>query len=225
MVVNTKSGNNTGHAIAVTTRSCRGGNASTSSQRQIVDDEQVVQEEEIPNNVVQSNDEVQIDIDYSVEETQEKVNRSRNYIIDIPEPIVQMAKAPLPKPPPPYPQRLAKKILKLWSKCPFMKSYKGIVTKKRSINFETIKVTHQVSLIVHSLTPKLEYSSAFMIPCIIGSAELAKALCDLGANINLMPYSVFKILGIGKPRPTSMRLKLNDRTMKRPLGVIEDVLV
>ena len=40
-----------------------------------------------------------------------------------------------------------------------------------------------------------------------------------------MPYSVFKTLGIGQPRPTSMRLQMLDRTMKRPLGIVYDVLV
>ncbi|XP_070035604.1 uncharacterized protein [Nicotiana tomentosiformis] len=56
-------------------------------------------------------------------------------------------------------------------------------------------------------------------------AEFAKALCDLGASINLMPNSVFKTLEIEQPRPTSMRLQMVNHTMKRPLGVIEDVLL
>ncbi|XP_070022583.1 uncharacterized protein [Nicotiana sylvestris] len=85
-------------------------------------------------------------------------------------------------------------------------------------------MTHQVSAIVHSMDPKLEDPGAFTIPCTIRSVEFAKALCDLGASINLMPYSVFKTLEIGQPRPISMRLQMADRTMKRPLGVIEDVL-
>nr|XP_009777447.1 PREDICTED: uncharacterized protein LOC104227015 [Nicotiana sylvestris] len=59
----------------------KGGNAPTSSQRKLVDEEKAVQEEEIPNNVEQSNDEVQIDIDDSVEETQEEVNPSRDHIV------------------------------------------------------------------------------------------------------------------------------------------------
>ncbi|XP_070050817.1 uncharacterized protein [Nicotiana tomentosiformis] len=79
-------------------------------------------------------------------------------------------------------------------------------------------MTHQVSAIVHSMAPKLEDPGAFTISCTIGSADFAKALCDLGASINLMPYSVFKTLGIGQPRATSMRLQMADRTMKRPLG-------
>ncbi|XP_070057785.1 uncharacterized protein [Nicotiana tomentosiformis] len=93
------------------------------------------------------------------------------------------------------------------------------------MNFETTKVTHQLSAIVHSMTPKLEDPGALTIPCTIGSAEFAKALCDIRASINLMPYSVSKTMGIGKPIPTSMRLKMANRTMKIPLGVIEDALV
>ncbi|XP_070046178.1 uncharacterized protein [Nicotiana tomentosiformis] len=201
-VVNPKGGKNTGHAMAVITKSGIGGNAPTSSVRRLVDDNQVMQEEEILNNVVQPNEEVRIDIDDSVEETQEEVNPSREHTIDILDPVVQKAKAPLPKPPPPYPQTLAKKngenqfkkfiqMMKSLSinvplaegleRMPdYAKFMKDLVTKKRSMNFETIKVTHQVSAIAHSMAYKLENLGAFTIPCTIGTAEFAKALCDLG---------------------------------------------
>ncbi|XP_070029252.1 uncharacterized protein [Nicotiana sylvestris] len=107
----------------------------------------------------------------------------------------------------------------------YAKFMKDLVTKKCYMDCETIKMTHQVSDIVHSMAPKLEDPDAFTIPCTIRSADFAKALCDLGASINLMPYSVFKTLGIGQPRLTSMRLQMADRSMKRPLGIIDDVLV
>ncbi|XP_070004491.1 uncharacterized protein [Nicotiana sylvestris] len=225
MVVNPKGGNNTGHAMTVTTRSGKGGEATTSSQKKVVDDEQLVQEYEMPSNEVQANDEVRIDIEDNVEETQEEVNPSREHIVDIHEPVVPKAKAPKPMPPPPYPQRLSKKngekkfktfidmmkslsvnvsLVEALEQMPgYEKFMKDLVTKKRSMNCETIKMTHQVSAIVHSMAPKLEDLGAFTIPCTIGSA---KALCYLGASINLIPYSVFKTLEIGKLRPTSMRL-------------------
>ncbi|XP_070058159.1 uncharacterized protein [Nicotiana tomentosiformis] len=107
----------------------------------------------------------------------------------------------------------------------YAKFMKDLMTKKRSMNFETIRVTHQVSAIVHSMVPKLKDPGAFTVPYTIRSVEFSKALYDLGASFNLMPYLVFETLGIRKPRPTSMRLQMADRTMKRPLGVIEDVLV
>ncbi|XP_070015107.1 uncharacterized protein [Nicotiana sylvestris] len=76
----------------------------------------------------------------------------------------------------------------------YAKFMKDLVTKKRCIDCETIKMTHQVSAIVHSMPPKLEDPNAFTIPCTNGSVDFAKALCDLGASINLMTYSVFKTL-------------------------------
>ncbi|XP_070029443.1 uncharacterized protein [Nicotiana sylvestris] len=107
----------------------------------------------------------------------------------------------------------------------YAKFMKYLVTKKRSMDCETITMTHQVSAIVHSMAQKLEDPSAFTIPCTIGSEDFAKALCDLGESINLIPYSIFKTLGIDQPRATSMRLQMADRTMKRSLGIIDDVLV
>ncbi|XP_075092254.1 uncharacterized protein LOC142172519 [Nicotiana tabacum] len=53
----------------------------------------------------------------------------------------------------------------------------------------------------------------------------AVALCDLGANINLMSLAVYTKLGIGRARPTSMLLQLADRIVKRPTGILDDVLV
>ncbi|XP_070013775.1 uncharacterized protein [Nicotiana sylvestris] len=246
-VVNPKGGKNTGHAMVVTIRSRKGGDATTSSQRKLEDDEQVVQEDELPNNEMQANDEVRIDIDDNVEETQEEVKPAREHIVDIPESVVLKAKAPMLRPPPPYPQWLAKQngknqfkkfidmMKSLSINVPFIealeqmlgyaKFIKDLVTKKWSMNCKTIKMTHQVSAIMHSMTHKLEDPGAFTIPCTIGSDNFAKALCDLRASINLMPYSIFKTLGIGKPRPTSMRLQMIGRTMKRLLGIIDDVLV
>ncbi|XP_019225549.1 PREDICTED: uncharacterized protein LOC109207121 [Nicotiana attenuata] len=210
-VVNPKGGNNTGHAMAVITRSGRGGNAPTLNERRLVDDDQVIQEEEIPNNDVQVSDVVWIDIDDSVKENQEEQNGENRF-----KKFIQMMRS----------LSINMPLVEALEQMPgYAKFMKDLVMKKWSIIFETIKVTHQVSAIVHSMAPKLEDPDAFMIPCTIGSTDFAKAICDLGASINLMPYPVFKTLGIGKQRPISMRLQMANRTMKRPLGVMEDVLV
>ncbi|XP_070010708.1 uncharacterized protein [Nicotiana sylvestris] len=201
--------------MAVTIRSGRGGVASTSNARKVVSDGVLVQEDDEQSNDVQVsdenvNEEVRIDIDDNVEETQNDVNPSREYVIDIPETSLSINVT------------LVEAVEQMPGYAKFMKD---LITKKRSMNCETIKMTHQVSSIGHYMAPKLDYPGAFTNPCTIGSANFAKAFCDLGANINFMPYSVFKTLGIGQPRPTSMRLQMEDRTMKRPLGIIDYVLV
>ena len=59
----------------------------------------------------------------------------------------------------------------------------------------------------------------------IGETCVENALLDLGASVNLLPYSVYKQLGLGELNPTSITLSLVDRSMKIQRGMIEDILV
>jgi hypothetical protein len=47
----------------------------------------------------------------------------------------------------------------------------------------------------------------------------------LGANVNLLPYSVYLQLRLGELKPTSMTLQLADRSVKILQGIVEDVLI
>lgn len=66
---------------------------------------------------------------------------------------------------------------------------------------------------------------AFIIPYVIGSLNFVKALCDLGASINLMPLVVYKKMGVGDTTPTNMRLVMANRSVKWPVGILQDALV
>jgi hypothetical protein len=48
---------------------------------------------------------------------------------------------------------------------------------------------------------------------------------DLGASVNLLPYVVYLQLGLGELKPTTVTLQLAGRSMKRPRGIIKDVLI
>ena len=52
-----------------------------------------------------------------------------------------------------------------------------------------------------------------------------KALLDLGANVKLLPYSMYKQLGLGEIKPTTITLSLADKSIKIPKGTVEDVLI
>ncbi|KAJ4706623.1 DNA-directed DNA polymerase [Melia azedarach] len=66
---------------------------------------------------------------------------------------------------------------------------------------------------------------SFTIPCSIGNSYCGKALCDLGASINLMSMSIFRQIGVGEVRPTIVTLQLADRSLAHLDEKIEDVLV
>ena len=59
----------------------------------------------------------------------------------------------------------------------------------------------------------------------IGGTCVDKALLDLGASVNLLPYSMYKQLSLGELKPTTITLSLADRSVKIPKGIVEDVLV
>ena len=59
----------------------------------------------------------------------------------------------------------------------------------------------------------------------IGGTCVEKGLLDLGASVNLLPYSMYKQLGLGELKPTSITLSLANRSIKIPKGIVEDVLI
>ena len=52
-----------------------------------------------------------------------------------------------------------------------------------------------------------------------------RTLLDLGASVNLLPYSVYKQLGLSELKPTTITLSLADRSVKILKRIVEDVLV
>ncbi|XP_049399796.1 uncharacterized protein LOC125863862 [Solanum stenotomum] len=108
----------------------------------------------------------------------------------------------------------------------YAKFMKELVTKKGNLEYETIEVPHSCSAIMtnDSITER-EDPGAFTIPCTIGMLQFAKALWDLRASINLMPYAINKKLGLGEPKATTMRLLMANRSIKHPVRILYDILV
>ncbi|XP_058724611.1 uncharacterized protein LOC131596065 [Vicia villosa] len=151
------------------------------------------------------------------------------------------------KPPIPYPQRLKKsknigqfkKFVELLKQLnitiPFteaitqMPSYAKflkeiLLNKKKLEDNETVTLTAECSAIIQNkMPPKLKDLGSFSIPCNIGKFDIDKALCDLGASISLMPLSICEKLNMGDLRPTKMSVQLADRSVKYPVGVLENV--
>ena len=109
----------------------------------------------------------------------------------------------------------------------YAKSLKDLCTVKRGLGIEKKAfLTEQVSAIIQSKTPvKYKDPGSPTISVNIGGTCIDKALLDLGASVNLLPYSMYKQLGLGELKPTNITLSLADRSVKIPKGIVEDVLV
>ncbi|CAL9019033.1 unnamed protein product, partial [Prunus brigantina] len=152
-------------------------------------------------------------------------------------------------PPLPYPERLKPKakdqqlkdfmhtLSKVQINIPLLDAIKKIPSyakflkevcssKKKFSDLDKVVLIEQCSaVLLHKLPPKKKDPGSFNISCTIGNSNFKSALIDLGASINLMPFSVFQRLGQGDLKPTSMILQLVDRSITYPRGVIEDLII
>ncbi|KAK5824981.1 hypothetical protein PVK06_019780 [Gossypium arboreum] len=151
--------------------------------------------------------------------------------------------------PPPFPGRLArdkkekeeKEILETFRKVevniPLLNSIKQIpryakflkelcTSKRRLIGNERVNVGENVSAVLQKkVPPKYKDQGMFAISCEIGKVGIKKAMCDLGASINVMPYSIYKLINAGPLKETGVIIQLADRSVVYPEGLLEDVLV
>ena len=151
--------------------------------------------------------------------------------------------------PPPFPQALRKRknsinqteilevlwqvkvnipLLDMIKQVPmYAKFLKDLCTMKRGFNVnKKAFLTEQVSAIIKCKTPvKYKDPGCPTISVNIGSTCVEKALLDLGASVNLLPFSMYQQLGLGELKPTTITLSLADRSIKIPKGTVEDVLI
>ena len=109
----------------------------------------------------------------------------------------------------------------------YAKVLKDLCTMKRRHHVKkTAFLTEQVSAVIEQKTPpKYKDPGCPTISCYIGTQFFGQALLDLGASVNLMPYSIYLRLGLGELKPTSVVLQLADRSVRKPRGIVEDVLL
>ncbi|CAN6581013.1 unnamed protein product [Malus baccata var. baccata] len=99
-------------------------------------------------------------------------------------------------------------------------------TKKRISNKEVVQVSENVSAVLQrKLPPKCKDPGSFTIPCVIGNTKFEHAMLDLGASINVMPYSIYASMKLGELKNDGVIIQLADRSNAYPKGVLEDVLV
>ncbi|XP_057740192.1 uncharacterized protein LOC130957344 [Arachis stenosperma] len=109
----------------------------------------------------------------------------------------------------------------------FIKYMKELLPRESSLKGgQTIVLNKECSALIQPELPaKRRDPGSFYITCAIGETMFDKALCDLGASINLLPLSLAKRLQINEIMPTDVVIRLADKTQKQAIGVVENVLL
>ena len=109
----------------------------------------------------------------------------------------------------------------------YAKFMKDLCTQKRHTHVpkKDFLASGLSDVLSQSMPVKYKDPGCPTISCTIGDKKINKCLLDLGASVNLLPYSVYQQLGLGELKPTKVTLQLADRSVKKPIGEIEDVLI
>nr|GEZ31165.1 reverse transcriptase domain-containing protein [Tanacetum cinerariifolium] len=109
----------------------------------------------------------------------------------------------------------------------FVATLKALIGNKEKLSemARTLMNEHCSTVILNKFLRKLGDPSKFLIPCEFPRMDECLALADLGANINLMPLSVWEGLSLLELTLTCMTLELADRLVFKPIGIAKDVLV
>ena len=109
----------------------------------------------------------------------------------------------------------------------YAKFLKDLCTVKRMIKLskKAFLIEKVSAIIENKAMVKYKDPGCPTISVQIGYSFVERALLDLGASVNLLPYSIYKQLGLGELKATTITLFLADHSIKVPRGVVEDVLV
>ncbi|GJW56107.1 reverse transcriptase domain-containing protein [Tanacetum coccineum] len=107
------------------------------------------------------------------------------------------------------------------------KFLKELISNKHKIEQISTALLSDESLamIQNKFSPKLGDPRSFLIPCNFNKTFSYNALADLGASINLMPYSLYAKLSLETLKPTKMSVRLANRSFQYPIGIAENMLV
>ena len=81
------------------------------------------------------------------------------------------------------------------------------------------------SIMMNSLPIKKRDPRAPMIMSEIGGTTFTRSLLDTGASINILPKAVFHSHHVGELQPFLIELCLADGSVRKPHGIVEDVIV
>nr|GEZ35058.1 DNA-directed DNA polymerase [Tanacetum cinerariifolium] len=107
----------------------------------------------------------------------------------------------------------------------FASTLKALIGNKEKLSemARTLINEHCSAVILNKFPIKLRDPGKFLIPCEFSGMDECLALADLGASINLMPFSVWEALLLPELTPTCMTLELADLSVSKPIGIAKDV--
>ncbi|GJS92729.1 reverse transcriptase domain-containing protein [Tanacetum coccineum] len=105
----------------------------------------------------------------------------------------------------------------------YAKFLEGLLTNKARLEKACKIIMNErcSAVLLNKLPSKEKDPGSFTITCDIDQLHIKNELADLGASISLMPYTMYKKLGLGEPKATRMSLELADRGLEKSIDHLD----
>ncbi|GKA77932.1 putative ribonuclease H-like domain-containing protein, partial [Tanacetum coccineum] len=80
-------------------------------------------------------------------------------------------------------------------------------------------------IVENGLPKKLSDPGNFVLPVRVNGTTHLSALADMGASVSVLPYSLYKNLGLGNPRPYHFNLTMGENTQAKAMGEVRNVRI
>ncbi|GJQ95846.1 putative ribonuclease H-like domain-containing protein [Tanacetum coccineum] len=107
----------------------------------------------------------------------------------------------------------------------YKKKLDEILIGKEMLNKKKFSEDDKVGIIEHDLPKKMCDLRNYVLPMKINGVIEMVALVDTGASVSVLPYSLYKDLGLGDPRPYQTNLTMADNTQAKVIGELKNVRI
>ncbi|KAL4329427.1 hypothetical protein AHAS_Ahas13G0299000 [Arachis hypogaea] len=108
----------------------------------------------------------------------------------------------------------------------YAKFLKDLCTHKDRIGeLETLSLESSISSLMKPIPEKCGDPGPCLVSCRIGGRTFHDCICDLGAWVSIMPFSIFVRLNLALLKKSAAKFALADKSVITVMGIAEDVLV
>jgi len=109
---------------------------------------------------------------------------------------------------------------------PYARFLKDLCTTKKVTSVpKKAFLTSGANSILSHIPVKYKDLGCPTVSIVIGDQLIHRALLDLGASVNLIPFAEYERLELGELKPTRIVIQLADKSTKVPREIVEDVLI
>ncbi|GJV69182.1 hypothetical protein Tco_1484691 [Tanacetum coccineum] len=107
----------------------------------------------------------------------------------------------------------------------YQKNLDEVMIGRARLSSEEYGEEEKIRIVEHGLSKKMCDPGNFVLLVRLNGTVEMSALDDIGASVSVLPYCLFKNLGLGDPKPYSSNLTMADNTQAKDMGEVKNVRI